>query len=295
MMDLQQLKYFQTVAKLEHMTKAAIILNVSQPALSKAISQLEGEIGTPLFERVGRSIRLNRYGRIFLEKTLSITEIFEEAKKEIEDLIMPDSGKVSIGFTHSIGTQILSRMIKKYHQIYPDVRFEVAQRNSLNLLEDLAAGNCDICIVPQIETNIAIQWQKLWKEEVYVIVPNEHPLAKLDYIKLKDIGNEPIVAIKEGNSLRQLQTNFFKKVGIDPVIVFEGEEFHTVASFVEAGFGVALLPNIQKLQGYNIKKLRVTDILCERTIGIAKMNMRYIPDVSKKFEEFLVEQLTDFN
>ncbi|MBQ0138154.1 MAG: LysR family transcriptional regulator [Kurthia sp.] len=286
-MDLQQLKYFQTVAKLEHMTKAAIILNISQPALSKAISQLEGEIGAPLFERVGRSIRLNQYGKLFLEKTMPITTLFEEAKQEIKDLVMPDSGRVAVGFTHSMGTQLLSRIIKNFKQSYPEVQFEFIQRSSLNLLQDLAAGNCDICIIPHTVTDIAINWRELWREEVFVIVPNEHPLAKYEAIQLQEIANEPIVTIKEGNSLRQIQTTLFQQIDIHPKIVFEGEEFHTVASFVEAGFGVALLPNMQKLVGYDVKRLRVKDIVCERRIGIATMKERYIPDVTKKFEEFL--------
>lgn len=290
-MDIQQLKYFQMVAKLEHMTKASVELNVSQPALSKAISQLEKEIGAPLFERVGRSIRLNRYGKIFLEKTMPISDIYEEARQEIRDLIMPNAGTVSVGFTHSIGTHLLPRVVKDFRQLYPNVRFEFNQHNSLHLLHDLEIGKCDLCIIPQTNTTVDLKWKELWREEVFVIVPNNHPLAQFEEINLTDIGNEEIVTIKEGNSLRQIQTQLFKKVGIDPAIVFEAEEFHTVVSFVEAGFGVALLPNMQKIDGYQVKRLHVTDVSCERRLGLARMNGRYLPEITKVFADFLQSKI----
>lgn len=293
-MDLQQLKYFQTVARLEHMTRAAEVLNISQPALSKAISQLEHEVGAPLFERVGRAIRLNRYGALFLERTEPITQILDEAKQEIRDLVAPNSGTVAIGFTHSMGTRLVSRAVQAFQKEYPETEFEFVQRNSLPLVKDLNKGLCDLCLIPHLETDIPIDWRELWREEVYVIVPLHHRFAKQDTIRLQDLAEDPFVTIKEGNSLRQIQNHVFEQVGISPDIVFEGEEFHTVASFVEAGFGVGLLPDLQRIDGYQIKRLHVTDVVCERRIGIATMKGRYIPQVAKQFEAFVSEHLYHF-
>lgn len=292
--DLQQLKYFQTVARLEHMTRAADVLNISQPALSKAISQLEHEVGAPLFERVGRAIRLNRYGALFLERTEPITQILDEAKQEIRDLVAPNSGTVAIGFTHSMGTRLVSRAVQAFQNEYPETEFEFVQRNSLPLVQDLNKGLCDLCLIPHLETDIPIDWRELWREEVYVIVPLHHRFAKQDTVRLQDLAEDPFVTIKEGNSLRQIQNHVFEQVGISPDIVFEGEEFHTVASFVEAGFGVGLLPDLQRIDGYQIKRLHVTDVVCERRIGIATMKGRYIPQVAKQFEAFVSEHLYHF-
>lgn len=292
--DLQQLKYFQTVARLEHMTRAADVLNISQPALSKAISQLEHEVGAPLFERVGRAIRLNRYGALFLERTEPITQILDEAKQEIRDLVAPNSGTVAIGFTHSMGTRLVSRAVQAFQKEYPETEFEFVQRNSLPLVQDLNKGLCDLCLIPHLETDIPIDWRELWREEVYVIVPLHHRFAKQDTVRLQDLAEDPFVTIKEGNSLRQIQNHVFEQVGISPDIVFEGEEFHTVASFVEAGFGVGLLPDLQRVDGYQIKRLHVTDVVCERRIGIATMKGRYIPQVAKQFEAFVSEHLYHF-
>lgn len=290
-LDLQQLKYFQTVARMEHMTRASEKLNISQPALSKAIEKLEGEIGAPLFDRVGRAIRLNRFGRIFLERTLPLTTIFEEAKQEIQDLQSPNSGTVFVGFTHSMGTQILSKMVRLFQQKNPNIQFEFIQRNSQHLLEDLSEGKCDLCLTPFVDTDLNVEWQELWNEEVFVVVPENHPLANKESIHLEEIANEPIITIKEGNSLRQIQTKAFAHAGITPNIVFEGEEFHTVASFVDAGFGVGLLPSLHKLDGYHVKRLSIKDFQCERRLGLVTMKNRYLPEVTKKFMQFINDQL----
>ena len=92
-MEIQQLEYFKIVAEMQHMTHAAEKLNISQPALSKSISNIEQEIGVPLFDRQGRSIVLNRYGKLFLESVNMILEEYNKAKQEIMDLVRQDMEK----------------------------------------------------------------------------------------------------------------------------------------------------------------------------------------------------------
>lgn len=209
-------------------------------------------------------------------------------------MVAPNSGTVSIGFTHSMGTRLVSRAVQAFQKEYPETNFEFVQRNSLPLVQHLNKGLCDLCLIPYLEMDIPIDWRELWREEVYVIVPLHHRFAKQDTVRLQDLAEDPFVTIKEGNSLRQIQNHVFEQVGISPDIVFEGEEFHTVASFVEAGFGVGLLPDLQRIDGYQIKRLHVTDVVCERRIGIATMKDRYIPQVAKQFEAFVSEHLYHF-
>ena len=209
-------------------------------------------------------------------------------------MVAPNSGTVAIGFTHSMGTRLVSRAVQAFQNEYPETDFEFVQRNSLPLVKDLNKGLCDLCLIPHLETDIPIDWRELWREEVYVIVPLHHRFAKQDTVRLQDLAEDSFVTIKEGNSLRQIQNHVFEQVGISPDIVFEGEEFHTVASFVEAGFGVGLLPDLQRIDGYQIKRLHVTDVVCERRIGIATMKDRYIPQVAKQFEAFVSEHLYHF-
>ncbi len=106
-MEWQQLEYFVTVAKLEHMTRAAEALAISQPALSRSISKLEEELGVPLFDRQGRSIMLNRYGELFLYRVQRMRKEYEKAVLELQELNNPELGDVSLGFLHTLGTSIV--------------------------------------------------------------------------------------------------------------------------------------------------------------------------------------------
>ncbi|MGG0658211.1 LysR family transcriptional regulator [Rummeliibacillus pycnus] len=287
-MDLQQLKYFQTVAKTEHMTHAAEKLNISQPALSKSIAQLEEEVGAPLFDRMGRSIKLNRFGELFLKGTMPINKLYEDVKQEIADLITPDYGVISIGFTHTVGMQLIPRLVRMFRRKYPNVQFEFTQNNSLHLLQQLEAGEFDLCLIPYVETDIPIKWVELWREELFVMVPKDHRLANREQIYLSEIGKDPFVSLKEGNSLRQVNDQLLEQANISPEVVFEGEEFHTLAGFVEAGLGVALLPNIRGLNEYHLSKIRVSEPICQRKLGIAYIKKRYMSQATQTFRDFVI-------
>ncbi|MGX9136296.1 LysR family transcriptional regulator [Rummeliibacillus sp. JY-2-4R] len=292
-MDLQQLKYFQTVARIEHMTHAAELLNISQPALSKSIAQLEEEIGVPLFERKGRSIKLNRYGELFLTRTLPINKLYDDVKQEILDLVAPDSGVLSLGFTHTVGMELVPHLVHRFRNKFPNVQFEFTQNNSSHILQQLEEGKFDLCLVPYVETDIPFEWIELWREELFVIVPKNHPLAIRKQIDLSQIGEYPFVSIKKGNSLRQINDQLLELANISPEIVFEGEEFHTVAGFVEAGLGVALLPNIRGLNAYQVSKIPVSYPACERKLGLAFMGKRYMPQVAQTFRNFIIEEIKE--
>lgn len=291
-MDLQQLKYFQTVAKIEHMTHAAERLNISQPALSKSIAQLEEEVGVPLFDRKGRSIKLNRYGELFLKRTLPIYKLYEDVKQEISDIVMPNSGIVSVGFTHTVGMQLIPRLVQMFRGKYPNVQFEFTQNNSLHLLQQLEAGEFDLCLLPYVQPDIPFEWVELWREELFVIVPKDHRLANRKQIHLAEIGDDSFVSLKEGNSLRQINDQLLKRASISPEVVFEGEEFHTLAGFVEAGLGVALLPDIRGLNEYHISKIRVSNPICQRKLGIAYMGKRFMPQVAQTFRDFVIKDFS---
>lgn len=97
-MEWEQLEYFQTLAQMQHVTKAAKSLSITQPALSRSIARLENHLGVPLFDRHGRSITLNQYGHIFLRRVQAMMKEYTEGKEEIQALLKPDQGEVSLGF-----------------------------------------------------------------------------------------------------------------------------------------------------------------------------------------------------
>nr|WP_106784934.1 LysR family transcriptional regulator [Lysinibacillus timonensis] len=289
-MEIQQLEYFKVVAELQHMTQAAEMLNISQPALSKSISNIEQVIGVPLFDRQGRSIYLNRYGKLFLESVQIILDEYEKAKQEIGGLVKPGYGEVAFGFIHTLGMEVVPELMAHIPEKYPNMKFTLTQASSYNLLKGLEEGNIDLCLSQRIQSKIInIEWIELWNEELFVIVPKNHRFADRESIRLEEIKNERFISIKSGNALRAIVDHFLKKAGVTTNTTFAGEEMHTVAGFVGAGLGVSLIPNIKGLNEYNVKKIRVSEPICERKIGVSWAGGRYLSPAATQFKNYLVE------
>ena len=129
-MELQQLKYFREVAEREHVTRAAEKLFVSESAVSRAVSQLEEELGVPLFYRRGRTIVLSRYGRLFLDHVTRALNVLESGKRLLNEQTGGESGTVSLGFLHSLGIEMVPRLIKEYRRKHPRTQFALLVQRS---------------------------------------------------------------------------------------------------------------------------------------------------------------------
>ncbi|WP_341321641.1 LysR family transcriptional regulator [Solibacillus sp. FSL H8-0523] len=292
-MEMEQLQYFKTVATMQHMTRAAEVLAISQPALSKSIASIEQQLGVPLFSREGRSIYLNRFGELFLQSVDIILEEYERIREEFEDIIRPGSGEVSFGFIHTLGMEVVPELIAATTKQFPNMQFSLTQATSLNLLKRLEEGAIDLCLSQKIESKVIdIETEELFVEELFVIVPVTHPLAKQSAVKLEDVKNEPFIAIKKGNSLRHLVDELFLEAGIKLKTTFAAEEMHTVAGFVSAGMGISMIPNIKGLDDYKVKRLKV-DPPCYRSVGVSWAKNRYLPPAASEFKQYLVDYFNE--
>ncbi len=123
--------------------------------------------------------------------------------KKFEDITRPGHGEVSFGFIHTLGMEVVPELMAVVQKKYPNMEFSLTQATSLNLLKRLEEGAIDLCLSQEVESKIIdIEWIELWSEELFVIVPTNHPLASKETIALHEIKGEPFISIKKGNSLR---------------------------------------------------------------------------------------------
>ncbi|MDK1001301.1 LysR family transcriptional regulator [Bacillus subtilis] len=292
-MEWEQLEYFQTLARMQHVTKAAKSLSITQPALSRSIARLENHLGVPLFDRQGRSISLNQYGHIFLRRVQAMMKEYTEGKEEIQALLKPDQGVVSLGFLHTLGTTLVPDLIGSFQQEYSNISFQLKQNHSYWLLERLKSGDLDLCLLASIKPENPIQWIKLWSEELFVFVPNDHPLASRESITLNEIAGERFILLKKGYALRMTVDELFEKANIQPNIMFEGEEAATAAGFVAAGLGISILPDLKGLDQSKITKIRVSWPECQRVIGIAWIKGRFLSPVAETFKQYVISHFSE--
>lgn len=289
-MEWHQLEYFKTVAEVQHVTKAAQQLAVSQPALSRSIAKLENQLGFPLFERRGKNIVLNEYGRIFLEHVELGMQELEKGQKIIRDIIHPTHGRISLAFLHSLGVNLMPRLVSDFRKQFSNVQFKLHQNALMLILEQLEAGEVDLCLCTSAINKKNIAWEALYEEELFLAVPMGHPLADRRSVTLQEIVNEPLITLKKDYGLRKIADEFFDQAGITPNIAFEGEEIMTIAGLVEAGLGVALIPNSSILGHVEIVLLSVSAPCCYRAIGLAWVKNRYMSPIVQKFKDFIMTQ-----
>lgn len=287
-MEWHQLEYFLTVAQLQHFTQAAEQLAISQPALSRSIARLEAELGVPLFERRGKHIRLNQFGKIFLQHSSQAMQEIRAAKREIESIIHPDQGTVALAFLHSQGAHIVPDLLGRFRAVHPNIRFRLYQNPSYLLLAQLEAGEIDLCLSTPPGSGEDMEWTPLYTEELFVAVPTEHRLAGRKSIALAEIAAEPIITLKSNFSLRILTDQLFREVRLTPEITFEGEEIPTVAGLVEAGLGVAVIPRLPGLSNSRLAFVPISSPPSYRTIGLAWIKSRYASPATLKFRQFVL-------
>ncbi len=287
-MELSQLKYFQTVARLEHMTRAAQALSIAQPSLSQAIAKLEEELGAPLFERRGRNIHLNSFGAAFLVWVEQAFAALESGKREVADLAGTERGLVRLGLYTLSHTAVLFRA---FHRQYPHITFRLFRPSPQEVLAKLVRGDIDLALTYDCASP-DITWAPLLTEEICLAVPADHRFARRGSIPLSEAAHENFLLIKPTYAFRQLVEGFCRQAGFTPSIVFDGDESAAaIAGFVRAGLGITFFPVGAWLQEgqSSIACVHITEPRCQQTIGLAWHNAHYLSAAVRAFRDFAID------
>ncbi len=284
-MELLQLQYFQTVARTEHMTKAAQELCISQPALSVTISRLEEELGVPLFDRIGRKIRLNIFGKAFLKKVDTALRTLEVGKQEISDMAGLERGSVSLATTT---LNRVPELLAPFLALYPHINFRITQASTEEAkVRMLEKGEIDFCLLSSPVNRVGICSLPLMTEEIVLAVPSTHRLKGRDRIHLSEVANDPFISLKSGYSFREITDEFCRKARFIPNIVCEGDEPAATSGLVLAGLGVALLPVSFKKNSPSLTLLRIEEPVCQWTPHVAWKEEQYLSIAAQTFREFV--------
>lgn len=292
-MELLQLQYFRTTARLEHMTKAAEQLHIAQPALSKTISRLEEDLGVPLFDRANRQIRLNAFGKAFLNKVEAALSLLEEGQQEITDMAGLERGTISIA------TNVLSRLtpaIIAFREQYPEVRFrinQIAPAETSTIADLLDQGSVDLGFGPMSLDRQGIQVLPVLQAEVFLAVPRGHRLEHESSIVLQQVAEDPFIEYKVGHPFREINDEISRKAGIQRTIVCEVEEPAALGSLVEAGLGVAFVPGCKGDEIPKFTRLHIEGTDNRRAFSVAWNETRYQSKAASAFQQFLVEYFAD--
>ncbi|MDQ0874339.1 LysR family transcriptional activator of glutamate synthase operon [Paenibacillus sp. V4I3] len=288
-MELLQLEYFRTVARLEHMTEAAGVLHVTQSSLSKTIRLLEEDLGVSLFDRNSRKLRLNEFGRSFLQRVERALFELEEGKREIVDLTSADYGTLSLAVNTAY---MLPDILHRFREILPHVQFHVQQLRTHEMEIWVKKGEVDFCLsAPPIQGSELV-CDIVFQEQIYVIVPSTHRFANRDRVRLSELKEERFVSLKKGYGIRDLMDSYCEKVGFIPNNAYEGDEPASLGSLVQAGLGISFIPKTALyVVGHpgNIVPLKIEEPVCNREIGLSRHRSRYLSSAAKEFRQVVIE------
>ncbi|PQQ47286.1 LysR family transcriptional regulator [Bacillus thuringiensis] len=287
-MELLQLKYFQKVAKLQHMTKAAKELHIAQSSLSRTISRLEEDLGVPLFVREGRQIHLNLFGQRFLKRVERVFTELEEGRNELAELQGIENRMVVVGATT---TRLLPDLFKEFLTIYPDVKFQLYQLSTTEIQEQIQEGNIDFCISSPPIHQSGIITMPIMKEEFFLAVPQNHYLANRNMVQLSDIAEEPFISLTMDYSFQESVYNLCEKSGFKPKIMFESNELEVIGKLVTDGFGVAFMPAYwwEENRINSPVKIRINSPYCQRIVSLSWKEGCNLSNVECNFREFVVQ------
>lgn len=243
-MELRQIRYFQCVARELSFTKAARILHIAQPPLSRQIKMLEEELGVTVFERLGRGIVLTDAGRYFLDQTEKMTQRLEETINATRRIGKNDRIWFGVGFVPSTLYGHMPALIRQLRQLNTQVEIGLVEMTTLQQFEALKSGRIDIGVGRILLKDDEIERLVLTDEPLVVALPISHHLAGKASVRLADIMDEPLILYpaRPRPSYADHVLNLFRQKGYSPQVIQEVNELQTAIGLVTATIGIAIVP-----------------------------------------------------
>ncbi|CAM4441854.1 DNA-binding transcriptional LysR family regulator [Paenibacillus endophyticus] len=285
-MELLQLKYFLAVARLEHVTEAARSLHVTQSSLSKTIQRLEEDLGVPLFDRIGRNLRLNAFGSRFLRRAERALFELEQGKQEISDLSSPEQGTLELAVTTA---STLPHILREFRKKWPYIQYHVQMLTTQEMVARLHRGEVDFCLSSPPIYGDDIECQIVFIDPILVAVPKGHRLAERSCVSLTELSEEWFVGVKKGYGTRDLVDSICNRLGFTPKYVYEGDEPARLSNLVEAEIGIAFIPSTAKYSMDSIQYLQVDNHELVREIALIWHRSRYISKAADAFREVVIQ------
>ncbi len=294
-MELMQLRYFVTVAQLQHLTRAAEQLRISQPALSKAISRLEEELGTELFDRSANRISLNSSGRLYLQYVSQALSILDSGETALQCQGGVVSGSVSI-MTSCSG--ILQPAIRSFLTENREIHYQQYRYTSELIAELLEGGTADFAVTTTPISSTKFSWTTLVEDELFAVISPENSLWQQDCITMEQLRDQPLIISNNLLSIHDVVEEGFSRYGMNPKIAYELNNPPLTQQLLEENRGIAFVPGLEveplpwdTFPGH--RRIPVEGHPFSYCLGILKLRGRFQRPVAELLEQFLLDWFAD--
>lgn len=295
-MNLRQLQYFKTIAELEHYTRAAEKLYVSQSNLSHSIQELEDELNVEFFVRKGRNIKLTKYGELFLPYVTSALDSLETGVACLKDYINPNTGTVIMAGFPSLAQFVPDMIVRYFSETNRvGVRLQFNQEATYKTIrEQILSGEVDLAFCTRVD-DPKIGHALIGEHQIVLLVPANHRLASRSSVDLRELDGESFVAFDNNCQLRGVTDEIFQRLNIQPKITMETAQDVIIYGLVAANHGVAITPRPLGGAPYNVKILQIENDIPSRQLYMVWNKEQYIPPAAEYFRDFVIRSGQIFN
>ena len=284
-MELRHLRYFLAVATAQNFTKASEALHVSQPSLSVQIRDLEEELGTRLFDRLGRTIALTQAGSLFRDHAERALREVEQAAQLIRELDGAQRGRLIVGTLATVNSYLIPPLVSQFKQRFPGVHLQVHSQPSAEIVTGLLTNRLDLglCLLPVPQDQLTTI--PLFDERLVLVAPAQHRLAQ-SRLRMRDLGGLPLVLMPADYCLRKMVEEECAQAGVTTQVVLEMTSPEGILQAVTEGAGLTILPELYVRQRMVRRKLRMIDLydpVPRHAVGLAYRNNRYQNLAAKEF------------
>jgi DNA-binding transcriptional LysR family regulator len=289
--QLHQLRYMVCVAEERRFTRAAARLHVAQPSVSSAVAALEHELGAPLFHRARNEVVLTGAGEAFLPWARQVLADCEAGAAAVRDLLGLQRGRLALGATPSLTTNLLPPVLAAFHAEHAGVELVMHEAGSEDLVRGLEAGEIDLAVVILPVDRPSLETSALLEEELVLAVSAGHPLAGRRSIRVAELEQVPLVMFKNGYDLRVATIEACRRAGFAPVLAMSGLEMDGALALAAAGVAGAVVPeSVVPLEG-PLRAVRFRGGTLRRTIGRASRRDRPLSPAAQAFVVALDDHL----
>lgn len=275
-MELYQLRSLLAVAETANFTRASARLNITQPALSQQIINLEKELGHKLLHRLGRRAVLTEPGRMFAERARRIILEADNATKEIRD--HPGSeGRIHVGAIPSVAPYMLPPLIAQARLEYPNLEIYAREDFRSDLVQGVSEGSLDVAVVSTPVKDTSLLIEPFIREPLLLVAAKDHPIVRRKKIKAADLADETFVMLGSSSSLSEQVRQFCGNHQFEPRIGYRCAQLATVKSLVALGAGISILPRVTQSSKDNdtLAYLHLADSNPERELVIIRHLQSY--------------------
>jgi DNA-binding transcriptional LysR family regulator len=292
-MEFWQIEVFKAVADERSFSRAGQKLGRTQPAISSTIKLLEEEIEEPLFDRLGKSIRLTAAGELLMEYAKRLLRLREEAVLAVGELRGLNRGTLRLGANETTCLYLLPEVLGAFKRDHPQIQVDIQRAITRSITERVIDGALDFGIVTMPVRNPRLEAITIHRDELALIIGPAHELASRRSVRMLDLEDEPFILHKIGTTTRERLVKHFNDGGVKLKVTMELASIETIKRFVSIGMGISIVPRLciaREIAEGSLRALTIRDARLQRKLGLIYRKERYQSQAARAFLELVSVQ-----